>query len=61
MTVTLANYSNYLGVGAGAASISAFGIFEEFRGYIDGFRITKGIARYSGATVAVPTDAFPIE
>jgi hypothetical protein len=61
MTVTLANYSNYLAVGAGATSISNFGIFEEFRGYIDGFRITKGIARYSGATVAVPTDAFPIE
>lgn len=61
MTVTLANYSNYLCVGAGAASISGIGIFEEFRGYIDGFRITKGVARYSGATVAVPTDAFPTE
>jgi hypothetical protein len=61
MTVTLYNYSNYLTIGAAASSIGNFGIFGEFRGYIDGFRITKGVARYSGATVAVPTDAFPTE
>jgi len=29
-----------------------------FTGYIDDLRITKGYARYSGATYTVPTTAF---
>ena len=29
-----------------------------WQGYIDDFRATKGIARYSGSTFAVPTEAF---
>lgn len=32
---------------------------SSFHGYIDDFRITKGTARYSGATITVPTAAFP--
>jgi len=30
-----------------------------FRGYMDGIRYTKGVARYSGTTLTVPTAAFP--
>jgi len=30
-------------------------------GYVDEFRITKGYARYSGATYTVPTAAFPLQ
>ena len=30
-----------------------------FNGYIDGIRITKGVARYSGASITVPTADFP--
>lgn len=30
-----------------------------YRGYIDEFRITKGVARYSGASISVPTSPFP--
>tara|TARA_R110000824_G_scaffold70502_10_gene180853 strand:- start:1977 stop:2732 length:756 start_codon:yes stop_codon:yes gene_type:complete len=32
---------------------------SSFHGYIDDFRMTKGTARYSGATITVPTAAFP--
>jgi hypothetical protein len=28
-------------------------------GYIDEMRITKGVARYTGATLTVPTNQFP--
>ena len=33
--------------------------FYTMNGYMDEFRITKGVARYSGATITVPTKAFP--
>jgi hypothetical protein len=32
---------------------------EYFTGYMDDIRITKGLARYTGATITVPTAAFP--
>ena len=32
---------------------------QPFDGYIDEFRITKGVARYTGSTYTVPTTAFP--
>jgi hypothetical protein len=34
---------------------------SSFDGYIDEVRITKGTARYSGATITVPTAPFPDE
>lgn len=37
--------------GSGAAT-------NRFNGYIDEFRLTKGVARYSGATITVPTAEF---
>jgi hypothetical protein len=33
--------------------------FENAQGFIDDLRITKGTARYTGATITVPTAAFP--
>ena len=32
---------------------------QTWQGYIDEFRVTKGVARYSGASLTVPTAAFP--
>jgi hypothetical protein len=32
---------------------------QTWQGYIDEFRVTKGLARYTGATITVPTAAFP--
>jgi hypothetical protein len=32
---------------------------QTWQGYVDEFRVTKGVARYSGSTIAVPTAAFP--
>jgi hypothetical protein len=32
---------------------------NNFTGYMDDFRITKGVGRYSGATITVPTAEFP--
>jgi hypothetical protein len=29
-----------------------------FPGYIDDFRVTKGVARYTGSTLTIPTTAF---
>ena len=34
-------------------------VTEAFAGYIDDLRITKGHARYTDATISVPTAAFP--
>jgi hypothetical protein len=43
-----------VGVGSEGAGSSTW------QGYIDEFRVTKGVARYSGSTITVPTAAFPI-
>lgn len=32
---------------------------QDFKGYIDQVRITKGVARYTGASYVVPTDLYP--
>jgi hypothetical protein len=32
---------------------------NNFSGYIDDFRVTVGVARYTGASFSVPTAAFP--
>lgn len=42
-----------IGVGAYADGSNAFA------GEIDEFRVTKGVARYTGATYTIPTAAFP--
>lgn len=34
-------------------------IEEQSKAYIDDLRITKGVARYTGSTITVPTAAFP--
>jgi len=33
---------------------------QQFHGYIDDVRVTKGVARYTGATYTVPTAAHPL-
>lgn len=43
----------------GANDFSTGNSAFSYRGYIDEFRITKGVARYSGATIVVPSAAFP--
>jgi len=40
-------------------SWGTFGAVESFNGWIDNLRITKGVARYSGSTITVPTANFP--
>jgi hypothetical protein len=47
-------YDNYMNGPFFGAQGSSAGYF-----YIDDIRITKGVARYSGATFSVPTAAFP--
>jgi hypothetical protein len=49
------SYSNLTGLGYFGDSQTA----NYFQGYIYDFRITKGVARYSGSTMTVPTAAFP--
>lgn len=34
---------------------------QTWQGYIDDFRVTKGVARYTGSTFTVPTAAFPVD
>ena len=41
---------------AGNSSVGS----QTWQGYIDDFRVTKGLARYSGASLTVPTEAFPV-
>lgn len=60
ITVTLLNYASTFTVGSGATSNSS-GIFDELRGYMDGARVTKGIARYTGLTYPIPTRAFAVD
>jgi hypothetical protein len=38
---------------------AVLGFSEQYNGYIDDLRITKGVARYSGTTCPVPTAPFP--
>lgn len=33
---------------------------SRFRGYMDQFRVTRGVQRYTGTTYTVPTEAFPV-
>ena len=42
-----------LTIGAGSHQLN-----ESFRGYLNDLRITKGVARYSGNTISVPTGPF---
>jgi len=44
--------SNAFRVGANPAGYSVYG-------YMDDFRITKGVGRYTGSTLTIPTAAFP--
>lgn len=39
--------------------IGKAGAYYPLLGYIDDFRVTKGIARYTGSSFSVPTEAFP--
>lgn len=49
------NNSNMLTIGDNGNQFAGPG----FTGSIDEFRFTKGVARYSGASFTVPTEAFP--
>lgn len=46
------NVATYIGYGGES-------YFQSFAGYIDDLRLTAGVARYSGASLTVPTAAFP--
>lgn len=51
--------SNYgFSVGPNSSYTGANTAFN-FAGYIDDFRITQGVGRYSGSTITVPTQPFP--
>ena len=39
--------------------IGKAGAYYPLLGYIDDFRVTKGVARYTGSSFSVPTEAFP--
>lgn len=47
----------------GRLAIGAYSDFDtvpgKWKGHIDQVRITKGVARYTGATISVPTEPFP--
>lgn len=49
------NSTAVLAIGA----INSSGFTQFFNGWIDDVRITKGVARYTGATYTIPTAAFP--
>lgn len=49
------NAAAELAIGA----INSSGFTQFFNGWIDDVRITKGVARYTGATYTIPTSPFP--
>ena len=51
--------SSSITVGSKYAGSSPGGPYYDFGGYIDELRVTKGIARYNGASISVPTAPFP--
>jgi len=51
-TSSVNNSTNLVYIGSGNT-------FLPYNGYIDDLRITKGVARYTGATLTVPTAQFP--
>jgi hypothetical protein len=54
------NSYNFTSNSTNTIGTAAHGLTESMAGYIDEFRVTKGSARsYTGATVTVPTAAFP--
>jgi len=52
-TSTTRNYSSAIN------EIGKAGANYPLLGYIDDFRVTKGVARYTGSSFSVPTEAFP--
>ena len=52
-SATLADATDPLCIGASSAGAASF------KGYVDDFRLTKGVARYTGASLTVPTAPFP--
>lgn len=46
-------YTN--GVGIGSDASRATGANNAYHGYMDDFRVTKGVARYTAATITPPT------
>lgn len=53
--VTLMNSTGNMVVGANIASSGQ----RQWKGWLDQIRITKGVARYTDATISVPTEPFP--
>jgi hypothetical protein len=53
-SITYHNNANALIIGA-----SNSGANNQLNGWIDELRITKGVGRYTGTTLAIPTSAFP--
>jgi hypothetical protein len=51
--------SNSMDFSAGSLGRLRGNPFQQFQGYMDEVRITKGVARYTGSTLTVPTAAFP--
>jgi hypothetical protein len=57
--ITISNVSGQkLAIGDNDAN-TTYGTSQTYNGYMDEFRITKGVARYTGATYTVPTARFP--
>ena len=72
-TTTIYRDGTSVGSGSDSTNYSTTGVFYigggtstgfnggYFNGYIDDFRITKGVARYTGSTYTVPTAPFPVQ